>query len=1682
MPSYKADLFNTDPYYDDFSEDKKFLRIMFRPGYGVQARELTQLQTILQNQIERLGSHVFDEGSIVLGGKVTVNSLKYARVNSLSGTTDINDFIGLVSNNANRAKVRIVHAETGLSSSSVDNLPIIFYDYLQGGTGFTFGDVLGVTAADGAYITATITGTNTGLGPYPIGNSLVVSVDEGVRFAEGFFIYHDPQSVGVYSLSGSAGNAIRYYDSPTSRVGFNVVRGFVDADADSTLNDPAYGSYNYNAPGADRYKIDLVLSQYGYTATNTSATENFSRTDFIEFLRLVSGSPVKIEKYPDYAALEDTLARRTYDESGNYTVRPFELNLVDGPGITTDDENSATIYADLEPGKAYIFGYECETQGTTRLSLDAARGSDHLRTLENVDFNRDVGPTTRVVFSGITGSLNGFAGFTSQPMIYLSRGTSGTALDLAGTARIRSIYQPGAGTGIYDVGLYNVELSGTASFGDITRIFVGSTGPTHAFSLTGSAGLQYTQYGDLLYQIPSGTRCARIGDGSGLGVDFTIFGFSSRGLTSSGGGGGSYVGAGGKENVSTSGYSTFEIRTSEFGFPDNAYCEFGINTTDFNLNSNSQITVFDLTKGSPISGTGHRNNDDSIQLTLSGVTAGQTIGISTDIQITKLTTSDFLKTKYLITESITSGPGGFTGVFGGLTFSSYAGSTAAANQRVLYFGGKVDIAEVISLTGTVGGTPQQIKSYFAFDSGQRDNLYDWSRMVLLNNAPTITGPYSATVRRFGHTGSYGVFTVGSYGDPTIKYSDIPDYTSKSTGIVYNLADVIDFRPVRGPSGNINSIPFIPTPNSQDKYTYTHYLPRTDKIVLTRDRVFDVIRGIPSVDAIMPPDNPNAMTLYSVTMNPYTYDKKDTTTRFVENRRYTMRDIGELEKRVEAVEYYTTLSLLEQEAKAISIVDDTGVEIPKKGILVDQFKGHNIGDVTNSMYAAAIDFEKNELRPPFESRAFGLSGPVTATYISNGITASTDGIVTINYSTSSEIVQPLTTTTAVVNPSNVFNYLGTLKLSPSGDFWFDTSTTPSVRVNVDGENDSWQAGAGFGSQWNDWESIWYGREPTTESNTKLNITTKNSVMAGTKGLNLGNTFKSGVPEGFRRKTQTKTVRKDVIPYLRDKNIYMSAKGLKPNTRFYVFLDDVNITAYCTGTSQDTDSNGEINGLYYQMSGDSLNAFLTGRRVFRITDSSTNSASEATMSADAIYNASGMVDNLAEDGVLSTRPAIVRRRSVKSNKIQSNLIDMLSTDFFGFTEPLSQTFMVDPVKYPDGVFVKKVGISFSSKDSIASTPVTLLLKPTVSGYPHPCKVMPFGESTVYSSNITTSTDGSTETIFSFSSPIYLLPGAEYSISLFTNSIEFGVHKAIIGDNIIKTNDSDDDLKATKQPMVRSLFTPQNSGSLKKTDVESLKFSVHLCKFTTGSTPYAYYEDDGGGYADTTYFDLMRVNLNHIIPTNCTLTFAEQGLLRPSGFTTFQENKNIDRPTLVGVRNKGVGTRSVIKMNFTGTQYVSPVIDAPMSNYVVVKNLVNSNSDTSTNGELLPNNLGAASPTLARYITKQVTLESGFEATDAHVQMSMCNPVGSTVRVYIRPLSIGETDSTNVGWQSMSPSSSDTIGYSNNPDDFREISFNASSLNLSEFRSFAIKVVMLATNPAAGVDPRILPRIKNLRIIAT
>ena len=88
--------FNVNPYYDDFDEDKKFLRTLFKPGYAVQARELTQIQTTLQDQVGRFGNHIFKNGSIVNEAKTFFANTTYIKLDSTYAGADIvaNNFIG----------------------------------------------------------------------------------------------------------------------------------------------------------------------------------------------------------------------------------------------------------------------------------------------------------------------------------------------------------------------------------------------------------------------------------------------------------------------------------------------------------------------------------------------------------------------------------------------------------------------------------------------------------------------------------------------------------------------------------------------------------------------------------------------------------------------------------------------------------------------------------------------------------------------------------------------------------------------------------------------------------------------------------------------------------------------------------------------------------------------------------------------------------------------------------------------------------------------------------------------------------------------------------------------------------------------------------------------------------------------------------------------------------------------------------------------------------------------------------------------------------------------------------------------------------------------------------------------------------------------------------------------------
>ena len=88
--------FNISPYFDDYLESKRFHRVLFRPGFAVQARELTQIQSILQNQIKRFGDHIFKDGAQVIPGEIQyINTYHFVKLSTFS-TSNVSDLIGTI--------------------------------------------------------------------------------------------------------------------------------------------------------------------------------------------------------------------------------------------------------------------------------------------------------------------------------------------------------------------------------------------------------------------------------------------------------------------------------------------------------------------------------------------------------------------------------------------------------------------------------------------------------------------------------------------------------------------------------------------------------------------------------------------------------------------------------------------------------------------------------------------------------------------------------------------------------------------------------------------------------------------------------------------------------------------------------------------------------------------------------------------------------------------------------------------------------------------------------------------------------------------------------------------------------------------------------------------------------------------------------------------------------------------------------------------------------------------------------------------------------------------------------------------------------------------------------------------------------------------------------------------------
>ena len=1202
--------FNIQPYHDDFEQnakDNNYLKILFKPGFSVQARELTQIQSILQNQIKSFGDHIFQDGSPVIGGNLALdNSVTYVKLDETYNNEDVelDLFVGQV---ILRDSDSLVQAKVLASYFPSGGTPTLLIKYISGAS-FDDGDVFKVagTTTRAKLINSSASGRGT-----------IASINDGIFYVDGYFVTVTPQTavVGAYTQNANV------------KIGLEVSDEVVDYAIDSTLLDPAQDSFNYQAPGADRYQFALTLST---RPLDTAVDES----KFFELMRLENGAITKQVKYPIYSEIEKTLARRTFDESGDYTVVPFRASV-------SEAANANNYIINLEPGKAYVKGFEFETIGTFRLEVEKPRSVTDERSLVDIDFDTSFGNYLK--FKNLTGSnASSFINTDSLDTVDLhcvtvnsvnvglvggaTANNFGYSNTKIGTARIRAVErdipsQDGSPTndsnGVFDVyftdiqiapKVFKLETNGTDSTVTLpehaSRIanayqnttitvlpiqltVIGATNKANVFQnsvrvnanssgvFTGNVSVGDTirvadETRQVVYVDSSGdfltvnTAFTKTVIGTGTAAPLAVFkqtdyssnvtgqtrkitsystgrvatldrGFDESAVPISGTvvqlnfgiqdlnsfikanttaiAASSGVGANAHANIAVQSLlvdgSTEMFDGSDkrliFPLPKNVVQRNSLNNVDYNhlkylsvtgaagiftipmaafesvpwslTNSNIEDNLLAVVRESS---SGSYANGSVIKLTTTEVAVTPGLGGSVVITlpagvstidtytIVKINDAEDLKREKTLRSNTSLSVTSFnfptsSGVGADYTVNvPNVGNVAKINvtnglvfitdpvMTNIYPGDSINlyVPDVIKVRAILKGNTasdadinnyEDITDHFVVDYGQGDEIYDHCKLILKQGFPTPNAKMTVHLDFYSHTPALNksYFSVDSYEASIYEAGQIPVFFSERTGVYY-LRDCLDFRATRtiGVATGALETPLIPEPNGSTELSFDYYLPRIDKLVLTKNKEFRIIKGVSSPAPIPPDDADDAMTLYTIYLPAFVATVDDIRLRYNENRRYTMKDISSIDKRVESLEFYTSLNNIEGLAMGDSTKYEDGTDKLKFGVIGEGFKNFNIADYKDPDFNCSM--EEGEMGPYIINAPVGMKVVSTTNVQENGRTLS------LSYTEEPMVSQPVTSNKLVsVQPFLFAQFIGDITMSPEMDFWVSEELKPDV---------------------------------------------------------------------------------------------------------------------------------------------------------------------------------------------------------------------------------------------------------------------------------------------------------------------------------------------------------------------------------------------------------------------------------------------------------------------------------------------------------------------------------------------------------------------------------------------------------------------------------------------------------------
>lgn len=1353
-------------YYDDLQDpdsfgltpsDKNYLRVLFKPSYSVQTRELNQIQSILQSQIDRLGRSLYKANSAIIGGDCSIdNKLKWIDV-QFSDSANLSQNVALFENYTQDLS-KLSLTRTGNDSTAV----ITRVEYIT-------------PAKDRIRL---FVQSRSGLNDFtqPAGN-IVLSEENNDQTLS--FLQIDSGAAigctlnpGAFFVKGSVAVSARQYTALALESTSGLFNGYalleinesiITSDEDDTLFDNANDSLNSLAPGADRYKISLNLK-----LSSTLVK------DSVVLLHIRDSAAFRQENSIDASGstLEKILATRTFEESGDYTLKNFDIQIQEvlGDSFEARYKNAEDLTQNfssevqlapndhyvctVSPSVAYVKGTRVELQEPLTLAAKKARVSYRdlnagalISSLTNADIGNYV--------TGYFKSTSGLLDFDSANISYVCRDASAAQI---GTCKILTIENTGKTTvsstevvtaRLY---LYKIELDSGKRIEDIESITGDSIANIGALDFVvqsqNSVKLFDTSINSSFFNLPY----SQVKTVSDL--------FVSEKILMSG-------------TTNSSGSVTFSQPGRSF---DKSIQNIIVNR--INGSNSTIITNFTVATGGAA---------DS--LTISGLANNANVNV---ICTVSGLISDSLGIKTLTTELVTPVLSGDSYLLNGVHHA----------------------IEVVNNT-----------NWILVDDGQRANEYTTARVKYVGPSPVPTGPLTIRHWKFTNTGIY--YTVNSYRNSEggqISLSEIPKYGN------IRLSDVIDTRVKPGQTNRLSLDPYSTISCKVD-----FYLPRRDSLVVTSAGDFQIISGSPDIDPKGPVIPDNACMLYDLFIPAYTFSSSDITQTLINNRRYTMRDIGNLDKRIGNVEYYTSLSLLEKNAGEKSLFDSQNGERFKNGFIVDGFRNHAVGDIENSEYLCSVDKSRGRLYPYHN----GYSLPLEIVQNRNVIIKNNTAYLNYSETVDTDLSQTTATRFISVQPYETVASSGNLELWPEVDTWSDQTTRPAQTLNLFPGLDSVlrELGNASGLLGTDWDSTWTTIDRTSVRLPRNQSRSGRRVVTTTTQQNVGietNIISDDINQSLGQYISDISIK----PYMRSRSIWFEATALKANTNYSFFFDGVDVTSYvrpapagittieAVNQNEDdglneaallekypagtitSDENGRCFGVFIVPNNNNLK-FSSGEKTFRITDSPRNIDQETTSSADArfISNGLGVTRN---ETILSTRvPRVTRERVTRTRQsIRRH-------------DPVAQSFRITN---ENGKFVTAVDLFFARKPiETNKVNVQIYLVATKNGYPT-SDIIPGSEITKTYDEIVISSNSSEATRFEFKQPLYLDANVEYALVIFSESPEYAVYISQLGESDLITGNI-----VSSQPALGVLFTSSNKTTWTANQNNDLKFVMHSAVFS-------------------------------------------------------------------------------------------------------------------------------------------------------------------------------------------------------------------------------------------------------------